>query len=268
MILQLMSILTFSILPFCEFGNNSSYYFEHCYENIGNPLRTNSFVYTPNNTAVATTHTTTEGLTSEEISNSISEMAIYFPNATLLANPTSKYNCHSYAWYLQNSDYNFDWMSNPGNYVSDYTYYRVYAGIQIGDIICYINSNGHKDHSGRITGIYSGTSNGICGDANLYQVTSKWGAAGLYSHRGDECPYTYPYASGIHLCSTVQFFRLNSSHTHYWQYISHNNYYHFCYCSCSCNLYEAHTWVSNSKSQEGVPGYICSKCGKTAIYPY
>ncbi len=232
-----------------------------------------SYVLTPNGNSVSTVQNTTD-LSSSQIAECNSFVSSICPNAIFLSGPTNKYNCHSYAWYMQNHFYNTHWMPSPDTYVSDYSYTPIYSNVQVGDIICYINSSGAKIHSGRINQVLGGTSNNVCGDSNLYQVTSKFGMCGLYSHRGDECPYTsyYSDAYGENLATSVQYFRISSSHSHSLNYISHSNYQHFVFCSCSMAYYENHDWESNNKSsgdeQEYVPSYTCTKCGRTAIYPY
>ena len=244
-----------------------------CLYNSPSVPASRSYVLTPNGNSVNTVQYTEE-LTSSEIASYNSYISSMCPNAIFLSNPTNRYNCHSYAWYMQNPIYNTHWMPWPNTYVSDYSYTQLYSNVQAGDIICYINSSGEKIHSGRINQVLGGTSNNVCGDSNLYQVTSKFGTCGLYSHRGDECPYTSynGNASGGNLAVNVQYFRISSSHSHSLNYVSHSNYQHFVYCSCSMAYYESHDWESNNKSsgdeQEYIPSYTCSKCGRTAIYPY
>ena len=118
------------------------------------------------------------------------------PNAVLLSSATRMYNCHSYAWYSQDIDTNTYWMDDPKAFYEDHSYCTV-STPQVGDIICYFDDMGTADsnddqniHSGIVTAVLSGTSNNICGTADLVTVTSKWGASGLYSHNGLDCPYT------------------------------------------------------------------------------
>ena len=120
-----------------------------------------SSVLTPNNSSVSTWDRTSDELTPSQISYCDSVIANDYPYATYVSSATRMYNCHSYAWYMQNSQYNLHWMDNPTTYVSDNSYYQVYAGVQVGDIICYIK-NGSKIHSGRIYQILGGSPNGVC----------------------------------------------------------------------------------------------------------
>lgn len=43
-----------------------------------------------------------------------------FPNAVYISEATSSYNCHSYAWYSQDTETNDVWMSYPNIYYSSY----------------------------------------------------------------------------------------------------------------------------------------------------
>ena len=241
-----------------------------------------SYVYTPDGDPVpATDHTIDTDYTASEIADRNAQIAaLNLSDVTLLSNPSLKYNCHSYAWYMQDSSHNHYSIDNPSVYTTGYSYNRIYVGIQAGDIICYYNYLGVPIHSGRITSVLGGTSNGICGDSNLYQVTSKWGLGfGLYSHRGDQCIYTSCcnfFSSPSDIASEVRFYRIVSSHNHSWSYIQHSKYAHLKHCLCSTAIYEGHNWVSNSKdnsceeeeSEKGTPSYICSQCYQTAIFPF
>lgn len=107
------------------------------------------------------------------------------------------YNCHSYAWYSQSED-NIFWIDSPNAYYSDSDKsYRELNSTEspiIGDIIVYRDGN-TPTHSGIITDYVSGATTDGRGGANMYIVESKWSCAGLYRHKGDECPY-YEIDSG------------------------------------------------------------------------
>lgn len=114
-----------------------------------------------------------------------------YPNATKLGTATVKYNCHYYAWFNGDDSYWYD-SSKPQIDFSDGSCVEV-TSPSAGDIICYFDANGNNIHSGVVASVSNGTSNGICGNADLVTVKSKWGTAGLYQHRGDQCPYTSTY---------------------------------------------------------------------------
>jgi hypothetical protein len=115
----------------------------------------------------------------------------YDPTYNYLRSATAAYNCHSYAWYKQSDD-NTIWLDSPEVYYSDADKsYRELDSTEspvIGDIIVYMNGN-NPSHSGIITGYVSGATTDGKGGANMYVVESKWSHAGLYRHKGDECPY-------------------------------------------------------------------------------
>ena len=48
-----------------------------------------------------------------------------YPNVTIVSDATTNYNCHSYAWYSQNTNTNVYWMNDPGKYISDGSYTKV-----------------------------------------------------------------------------------------------------------------------------------------------
>ena len=178
--------------PYMKAGRNddSNQYFRPLSNSRVRPLQRDgdSYVYTPNGTSVYVE-------TGEEASQSyISYLNDYgddwVPEATRIANSSIVYNCHSYAWYLQSTS-NPYWMPDPSNYYTDGSY-EISTG-EIGDIICYFDDYEGNLHSGIVIGTLEGTSNGVCGDADLKIVRSKWGSLGLYEHRGDQCPYTSSY---------------------------------------------------------------------------
>lgn len=140
-------------------------------------------VPTPNNTPVTVKNFSNDFTTS--IKNSFN--ALYdttYPDAQRLSSATIKYNCHSYAWYSTSGQY---WMDSPGAYWDDGSYTSSSHGT--GKKIVYTTLDGYVTHSGLVSTVYSGPTNYNYNYADVVQVTSKWGAMGLYSHRGTDCPY-------------------------------------------------------------------------------
>jgi len=144
------------------------------------------------------------------------EFDMSFPNASRISTASAKYNCHSFAWYRQDTSNPF-WMNDPSEYYNDNSY--VESTGRIGDIICYYDRNGTNIHSGVVISRLQGPSNNVCGDSDLVTVESKWGAAGLYQHRGDQCPYTNPYGG---VASYVKYFTRRPTHNHH--YTIYDNY--------------------------------------------
>lgn len=145
------------------------------------------------------------GLTSDfspsEILDMVEEKARY-ENAELIAPPTKKYNCHSYAWHSQDSS-NTYWINDSTEllkYIADYSYWEIIdpdpEDLQPGDIVVYVNSYGTMSenddywlHSAVIESVLEDCEPGTPTIASLI-VKSKWGRGGLYRHNGYECCYT------------------------------------------------------------------------------
>lgn len=120
----------------------------------------------------------------------------YFPKAILRSNPTYRYNCHSYTWYMASTS-NPYWMPNPILYTTDGSYKEVYPtkgtvpqnglavvfeGVKAEVSPKGLNPNKAETwHSVSIIGRYSGTATNT-NNYNLAKCKSKWGYAGLYEH--------------------------------------------------------------------------------------
>lgn len=118
-------------------------------------------------------YTTADDYSPQRIDQMIREINQLFPEIEIIGDPTSQYNCHSYAWYNA-SVYNPYCIFDIGNYIDDVHTYHVPDGapLRTGDIVVYNNVYGIA-HSAIITEIKT---NGeiIC--------TSKWGANVLCEH--------------------------------------------------------------------------------------
>lgn len=129
--------------------------------------------------------------TESEKQAEIEAVLYYFPAVNILGDPTSKYNCHSYAWY-QNSINNPYWIEHVGLYAND-THTAGVDGIEnamVGDIVLYLSANNTILHSAIIDEL------GI----NGVMCVSKWGSSVLCKHEmgyipSDYCAYggTYRY---------------------------------------------------------------------------
>lgn len=104
----------------------------------------------------------------------------------VLDSPSWRYNCHSYAWYMQSTN-NIYSIEEPGAFLEDRTYIQYDGGLNgvltasVGDIIVYF-SDEEPIHSGVITNVAGTTL------ADL-TVISKWGTLGLYRHNASNCCY-------------------------------------------------------------------------------
>lgn len=179
---------------------------------------------------------------SPELSNaeiySLSALMTSNYNVTELRLPTSQYNCHSYAWYSTSANNRY-WIPFPEKFLEDGTY--IQNSWKVGDKIVYFDDEGTPQHSGIITARSGNTLASIT-------VTSKWGSAGLYQHRGDECPYIdYGF-------DTIIVYRLCKHSTNQYTYTKSSVYSHKVSCpTCGYLKTEAHTCNSNG---------ICTKCGE------
>lgn len=193
------------------------------------------------------------------------------PTATRLSGATPFYNCHSYAWFSQDTVTNQYWLASPEDFYSGEGYVET-TSPKVGDIICYMAFGSLNKHSGIIVEVLS-SSNGNLGDQ--YIVESKWGAAGLYRHNGYECPYTRYYPTDGYIPASSVRFYTRVSHTH-----SHTTYtdygslsFHESKCSCGQIIHEAHRWVSSPTYPSGqyspnyVPQSVCQDCGAVALNP-
>ena len=134
-------------------------------------------VYTPRGSAVSVE--IRSELPADTIAWLDEEQTNRYPNATLIASSSGKYNCHSYAWY-SNSTLNSYWMKDPSKYMSDGSYTRVQK-INLASKVYYTSTN----HSARV---YDAEGSSI----NNAYVISKWGNGPVMVHKVYDCPYTYP----------------------------------------------------------------------------
>lgn len=145
-------------------------------------------VKTPNGTSVETWHYTSE-LTEADYDALVRNQEYNYPDVTVVRNPTTFYNCHSYAWYSTSSS-NTHWMNDPQAYIDDKSYSYVTSTTDFAKIPSNVKSNskalwienGENSHSGLIW------------DVSSSKIISKWGPAGLYIHKQDYSPY---YTSSI-----------------------------------------------------------------------
>ena len=188
------------------------YFGEPIYVNVENIL-------TPNGNQVEV-YETLNDLSAEIISDYNNYFDMHFPNATRISTATARYNCHSYAWYSQSTSSNNYWMNNPGAYysVGDMSYIEVTTP-RPGDIICYYDNNGTPNYFADDENLHSGivvnynpsiAINNVCGNSNQVTVVSKWGAAGLYQHIGDYCPYTSTFSG---TANYVRYYRPRTNET-------------------------------------------------------
>lgn len=136
------------------------------------------YVYTPTGVMVSVI-SYGELLSYDDKKDYKDDVEIRFPNASFLSEATTKYNCHSYAWYLQSTS-NTLWMPNPYLYMNgnDPSYDQV-SSPMFGSRVFYSIGG----HSALIT---SAQSNSLSNT----DTKSKWGQGPLMAHKGNYCPYS------------------------------------------------------------------------------
>lgn len=161
----------------------------------------NTYVYTPNGSAVEVEEIDYVTEDAKLSLSSIAEIAAQYGVLSTISGPTTRYNCHSFAWYSQSFNSNYYWMDNPGAYYSDSSY--VSSEAEENYILCYFVENFYylpdgtcigssgiiNSHSAIITDVGSSFNKYDTSTLDSITVTSKWGQCGLYSHKGDDCPY-------------------------------------------------------------------------------
>ena len=131
-------------------------------------------VYTPKGTAVSAQ--LYNEMTTEQIDDTNQLAANQYPLANRLANSSTQYNCHAYAWHLTEGNTNRVWISDPGDekYWQDGSFIRVCNESQSTKI-----SYPNGDHSA----IRSTQS------IPLGRYDSKWGQWPLLRHTPTYTPY-------------------------------------------------------------------------------
>lgn len=142
-----------------------------------------STVYTSYGTSITVVVNTYE-LDYSEIESYNNFNALNYPYASRLREPTRYYNCHSYAWYSQLSS-NPYWMFSPASYWLDGSYNQLDITYNCA-IPSWLFSYYTKVY---YSPTVPGNSHSAIKPADSSYFVSKWGAAGLYQHYPQYCPY-------------------------------------------------------------------------------
>lgn len=146
---------------------------------------TNSSVTTPNGSTVASRKYSGE-LTSTDYDYCVAYQEEYFPNVSVLRDPTLKYNCHSYAWY-STSPTNKHWIDYPSAYMTDGSYSYIASATSIVSIPSNVSNDSKvvwlKNNGSGYLPIHSGIK------YSSTKIESKWGMMGLYRHSQSYSPY-------------------------------------------------------------------------------
>lgn len=154
-----------------------------------------------------------------------------------LGNATSKYNCHSYAWYYANTS-NTYWIKDVELYMYD-DHSTGSSTPSVGLVAVYYDIYGNPLHSAIVTAV----------DGTEITCKSKWGANGLFEHNIARVPVSYSY-DGYSI--RVLFFKYTTSHS----------------CTVTINNAATHTrtctvcgWTSTEAHVENVRTGKCITCG-------
>ena len=102
-----------------KIGLNSSWsYSSSSFYSLQSRATSLSYVYTPRGTQVEVYIRDEMPTYAINICNQNGDTLV--PEATRIAPSSSKYNCHSYAWYMQSTS-NPYWMNDPSNYYTDWS---------------------------------------------------------------------------------------------------------------------------------------------------
>ena len=129
------------------------------------------YVQTPNHTNVLVYWNTTyadHGTTESESIASTTQMANFY-SATIIKPASSKYNCHTYAWYSTTAQ--AYWMEDPSAYMTDGSYASI-SSIVAGRKVTY-KYQSYLCHSGIVSSI---------SPTGTVYVNSKWGCMGVLQH--------------------------------------------------------------------------------------
>ncbi|MBQ4429611.1 MAG: hypothetical protein II871_07545 [Clostridia bacterium] len=119
----------------------------------------------------------TNALIEQDIANLMLQI---YTSASIVAQPSPKYNCHSYAWHSQSTATNKYWIDYPDVYLNDGSYSMVTVPTFGTRVTYFTNTYGYYTHSGIIwTPVV----------VINKKVTSKWGKSALFTHNVDDCPY-------------------------------------------------------------------------------
>lgn len=175
-----------------------------------------------------------------------------FSEIEILADPTSAYNCHAYAW-CETPVSNPYWINDVDSFISDiHTEYitdtRNVENARVGDIAVYFNLYDEPVHSAIITEI----------SENSLICVSKWGASVLCEHELSYVPKTYWYTSTTYYC---RIYRISQ---HAWSYATSVSYQHTRTCTiCDYELTEECVY-SITYNNNGTHTATCTTCGHTS----
>lgn len=144
-------------------------------------------VYTPRNTVVPAILFEVEPYTATQLAAMTASVTANYPQATIVAPATGKYNCHSFGWHSQSTGSNNKWLDTPSDdiYWNDGSYTFVSSA---NSAVKWSYVNG--DHSA-IT--YP------AGQSTTFR--SKWGPSPMMYHNWNYCPYNTSAMYAFQTCT-------------------------------------------------------------------
>jgi len=115
--------------------------------------------------------------------NQLNDAASNDYDISIAGNPTTKYNCHSYAWHYQNIN-NIHWINDPVEFRKNHVISSnpasntIPSSVQNGDRVDYYNSGSDRPHSAV-----------VINKSSTRPFASKWSFGGLYLHKPTDTPY-------------------------------------------------------------------------------
>ena len=171
----------------------------------------------------------------------IDQMMLDYPLARELAEPSTEYNCHFYAWYSQDLNDALYWVNEIDPFTDDRHCDRILADeVQIGDIVTYWlgPEEGSDDVVSRIC-LHSAYVSEIEYNGNIVCV-SKWGRMGLYEHDWDYVPDEYLNLMNGNIVD-VQYYRyVQGEHDYYVDSITQDGYLGLKCSSCLSTMFCVH----------------------------
>ena len=109
--------------------------------------------------------------TTSRINQEMQSVMNSYPSATIIGNPSTTYNCHSYAWNMTEGGSPY-WMNDPSEYMNDGSYVQT---IQISGEKVYYYAGNHSAVPSSVSGMFE----------------SKWGESCLMRHSIGYGPASY-----------------------------------------------------------------------------
>lgn len=187
--------------------------------------------------------------------------------------PTTTYDAEAFAFYMYWEDVDYSRSAcimgeQYEKYLEDYSYVEV-SEPQENDIVCYLWDK-EVINAGVVTSVNEKEASDPADGSAMVKKLSKcnvismWWIYGLYSHRGDLCPYISQYATRLvteNETTSVKYYRRHNKQ-HNYTYTDKTSTHHTANCFCGIKRTEEHTWTPVSNIGATRPGMVvrCISC--------